>query len=625
MASAAEKLLLCAQFSTPNSAAAKTSSTPQFTFAPPSPPPPPLTPTKECGVARAPPPPPPPPPPFHSEKATSVANVQPPPPPPSALSVSLSASRPPPPPPPPPPPIGTSHAHPSVIAPSLPPPPPSTSSRHLPAYVPSPPPPPPPPHSSAPSAPPPPPPPLRSSAPNPLTPAPPPPPPAKGIGNGPPPSPAPPMNSAPGSKGRLSRTIKSNQKKLKPLHWLKLTRAVQGSLWAETQKSGEASKAPEIDMSELESLFAAAAPNPDRGGKSNASGSRAPKSEIVQLIDHRRAYNCEIMLSKVKIPLNELTGYVLALEDSALDIDQVENLIKFCPTKEEMELLKGYTGDKEKLGKCEHFFLELMKVPRIEAKLRVFAFKMQFRSQVSDLRKSLQTVNSAAEQIRNSGKLKRIMQTILSLGNALNQGTARGSAIGFRLDSLLKLTDTRAKNNKMTLMHYLCKVLADKLPELLDFSKDLTSLEPASKVQLKFLAEEMQAISKGLEKVMQELSSSENDGGISEYFCKTLKEFLRFAEAEVRSLASLYSGVGRNVDALILYFGEDPARCPFEQVCSTLLNFVRLFNKAHEENCKQLEIELKKAAENEKNNKVDASENKSRSLMQTPVQTSSVK
>lgn len=33
-----------------------------------------------------------------------------------------------------------------------------------------------------------------------------------------------------------------------------------------------------------------------------------------------------------------------------------------------------------------------------------------------------------------------------------------GSAIGFKLDSLLKLSDTRAKNNKMTLMHYLCKV-----------------------------------------------------------------------------------------------------------------------------------------------------------------------
>ncbi|MFS7956041.1 hypothetical protein Hanom_Chr07g00649881 [Helianthus anomalus] len=38
-------------------------------------------------------------------------------------------------------------------------------------------------------------------------------------------------------------------------------------------------------------------------------------------IDHRCAYNCEIMLSKVKIPLHELMDYVLAL-------DQVEKLIK---------------------------------------------------------------------------------------------------------------------------------------------------------------------------------------------------------------------------------------------------------------------------------------------------------
>lgn len=39
-------------------------------------------------------------------------------------------------------------------------------------------------------------------------------------------------------------------------------------------------------------------------------------------------------------------------------------------------------------------------------------------------------------------------------------------------------------------------------------------------IQLKFLAEEMQAISKGLEKVVQELSMSENDGAVSENFRK---------------------------------------------------------------------------------------------------------
>ncbi|KAK1436353.1 hypothetical protein QVD17_02132 [Tagetes erecta] len=546
--------------------------------APPAlPPPPPTISLKETPKIGPPPPPPPaiPPPP-----PPPVLNSVPPPPPP----LPGGGVPPPPPPlpgggiPPPPPPLpggGVPPPPPPLPGGGVPPPPPPLPGGGVP---------PPPPPLPGGGVPPPPPPLARGGVP-------PPPPPSRG-GNLPgAPAPPPPLGRGRG----LSLARNQNAKKLKPLHWLKFTRAVQGSLWAETSKTGEAVKTPEIDISELENLFSAANPNADKGAAKSKSASIANKPEKVQLIDHRRAYNCEIMLSKVKIPLHELMDYVLALDDSALDVDQVDNLIKFCPTKEEMELLKGYNGEKDKLGKCEQFFMELMKVPRTESKLRVFSFKLQFGSQVSDLRKSLNSVNSAVEQVRSSSKFKRVMQTILTLGNALNQGTARGSAVGFRLDSLLKLTDTRARNNRMTLMHYLCKVLVDKLPELLDFSKDLDSLEPASKVQLKYLAEEMQTISKGLEKVVQELSTAENDGPVSEKFRKALKEFLCSAEGEARALASLYSLVGKSVDALILYFGEDPARCPYEHVVSTLRNFVRMFNQAHEENCKQIEAEKKKA------------------------------
>ncbi|XP_019458327.1 PREDICTED: formin-like protein 18 isoform X2 [Lupinus angustifolius] len=533
---------------------------------PPPPPPPPLLPGASLSTVKdsfkGPPPPPPPP---VSSTGNTASSIPPPPPPPLSTNKLAASSGPP---PPPPPPRHSSTTPAPNLTSSAPPPPPPPSSKN--SAVPSPPIPPPP----SPTA---------SSQPH-----------------------APPVPGPPGvpfgAKGRglfranpkgPSQTKRSN---LKPYHWLKLTRAVHGSLWAETQKLDEACRAPEFDMSELESLFSAAAPNSDHGkeGNSNRRTSRQ-KVDKVQLIELRRAYNCEIMLTKVKIPLPDLMSAVLALDDSVLDVDQVENLIKFSPTKEEMEMLKGYTGEKENLGKCEQFFLEMMKVPRVENKLRVFSFKMQFCTQVKDLRRDLSIVNSASEEIRNSVKLKRIMQTILSLGNALNHGTARGSAIGFRLDSLLKLTDTRARNNKMTLMHYLCKVLAEKLPELLDFPKDLVHLEGSTKIQLKYLAEEMQAISKGLEKVVQELTASENDGPVSESFCQILKEFLSDAEAEVRSLAQLYANVGRNADALALYFGEDPARVPFEQVVSTLLNFVKMFIRAHDENCKQLEYEKKKA------------------------------
>uniref|UniRef100_A0A7N0TB57 Formin-like protein n=1 Tax=Kalanchoe fedtschenkoi TaxID=63787 RepID=A0A7N0TB57_KALFE len=321
---------------------------------------------------------------------------------------------------------------------------------------------------------------------------------------------------------------------------------MQGSLWDESQKQENQPRAPEIDISELESLFSAASISDGVGaGKGGRRGSNIHKPEKVQLVDLRRAYNCEIMLTKIKTPLPDMINAILALDSVALDIDQVENLIKFCPTKEEIELLKGYTGDKEMLGKCEQFFLELMKVPRVESKLRVFGFKIQFSSQVNDLKSNLNTIKEAAMEVKESAKLRQIMQTILTLGNALNQGTARGSAVGFKLDSLLKLSDTRARNNKMTLMHYLCKVLAEKLPDVLDFDKDLAHLDAASKIQLKSLAEEMQAVTKGLGKVEGELVASQNDGAISEGFQKVLKGFLLTAEAEVRLLTCLYAEVDR--------------------------------------------------------------------------------
>ncbi|KAL0371970.1 UNVERIFIED_CONTAM: Formin-like protein 14 [Sesamum calycinum] len=553
-------------------------------------------------------------------------------------------------------------------APAPPPPPPGRGS------APAPPPPPPGP-GSAPA--PPPPPPGRGSAPTA-----PPPPPGHGPGPAPPPLPGgkssnvpPPPSLGRGrglssgrGRGATGSSIPPKKAPLKPLHWVKVTRAMQGSLWADSQKQESQSRAPEIDISELESLFSVASTSDGaKGGGSR--GSKINKPEKVQLasdiisihlsidllmnlkivhflilcmgyekcistiildyekgpqithtaswsfhlienVDLRRAYNCEIMLTKIKIPLPDMINAILALDSSALDIDQVENLIKFCPTKEEMETLKmetrfmeeelaealdvRITMGQEMLGKCEQFFLELMKVPRVESKLRVFAFTITFTSQVEDLKLNLNTINDAAREVKESSKLRQIMQTILTLGNALNQGTARGSAVGFKLDSLLKLSDTRARNNKMTLMHYLCKILAEKMPELLDFSKDLVHLEPASKIQLKSLAEEMQAVSKGLEKVEQELTAAESDGAVSSGFRKVLKSFLDTAEAEVRSLITLYSEVGRNADSLSQYFGEDPARCPFEQVTQTLVVFMKMFNKAHDENEQQADAEKKK-------------------------------
>ena len=299
------------------------------------PPPPPLPPLKENSTigAGAFPPPPPPPPPL-KEKSTVGAGPPPPPPtPPLKENKTIGAGTLPP--PPPLPPLKENGTIGAGAFPPPPPPPPHLKENHAIGAGPHPPPPPPPPLHLGPTTGPivssrmplaPPLPPTMSTNSSRVPSAPPSVPYGKGTLNTStngdnklpgPPSPAPPLGSPSMPKGRLSRTISSRTsqtKKLKPLHWLKLTRAVQGSLWAEAQKSGEASKyvllskqfmlyhaliffkyytfpfvisshrAPEIDMSELENLFSAAVSNTDHGGKSSVRGSRGPKVEKVQLV-----------------------------------------------------------------------------------------------------------------------------------------------------------------------------------------------------------------------------------------------------------------------------------------------------------------------------------------------------
>ncbi|KAL8143948.1 hypothetical protein V2J09_016980 [Rumex salicifolius] len=555
----------------------------------PQPPPPPLPPGGKSQPSK----PQPPPPPLLPESRIQASTSQPPPPPlPPGGRGQPSA-----PPPPPPPPRGRDPPTPPppLIQGGITPPPPPQSRIPGPpgggpprsGGTPAPPIAPAPPRRAGPPAPP-----GGTGPPTPLE---------RGGGGGPPaPPPGEPKGSM-GGRGRLTRsaaitTVAAPGKQLlKPLHWSKVTRVAKGTLWDELQ--GRTQIEGEVDLSEIESLFSTI---PSKPAKKSGQKKVAPKSEVIHLVDLRRANNTEIMLTKVKMPLSDMMIAALALDESVLDADQVENLIKFCPTKEEMDLLKNYTGDMEKLGKCEQFFLELMKVPRVESKLTVFLFKIQFSTQAEDFRNSLTVVLSACDEVRNSSKLKEVMRLILLLGNTLNNGTARGGASGFKLDSLLKLNETRATNSRMTLMHYLGKVLAKSHPDILDFPQDFRSLEAASKIQLKSLAEEMQTITKGLEKAKVELAASAKDGHISATFCKTLKEFIGSAETEVASVLKMYAIAGRNADSLAAYFGEEPA------LAQTLLNFMKSFVKAQEDNIKEAELirkrAQKEAAEMEKSN-----------------------
>ncbi len=83
------------------------------------------------------------------------------------------------------------------------------------------------------------------------------------------------------------------------------------------------------------------------------------------------------------------------------------------------------------------------------------------------------------------------------MGNHLNGGTYRGQARGFRLETLLRLTDVKAVDRKTSLLHFVVKELKKTSPEVEFLGKELSLVIKASALHLDGTRESLDFVSKG--------------------------------------------------------------------------------------------------------------------------------
>lgn len=60
--------------------------------------------------------------------------------------------------------------------------------------------------------------------------------------------------------------------------------------------------------------------------------------------------------------------------------------------------------------------------------------------------------------IKESKNFHELLYLVLIAGNYLNTGNYAGDAAGFKLSSLIKLTETRANRTRINLMHFIVMV-----------------------------------------------------------------------------------------------------------------------------------------------------------------------
>ncbi|KAL0042664.1 hypothetical protein WJX79_007254 [Trebouxia sp. C0005] len=277
---------------------------------------------------------------------------------------------------------------------------------------------------------------------------PPPPPPPPGGAKGPPPPPPPggkgppaPPSKPGGAKLGVGAKTVYGAPKFRVLHWVKAPRG-SGTIWCDVPDPLPGLPQPYSDA--LEKLFGV------KPAVKPAAGLRGPKrlTEVVKVIDLARANNVSIMLTQfgaykggaLEVRHAVLTGSKLGLERLSL-------LLQIAPSDEEIKKLKAYVELPDKcvadLSTPEQFLHLIGQVPRLRSKTAALIFREQFASLVKDTSSALEVIGNAVRQVRQGPRLQAVIQGVLTVGNAVNVGTAYGNAQGVKLDSLLKLADVK--------------------------------------------------------------------------------------------------------------------------------------------------------------------------------------
>lgn len=86
----------------------------------------------------------------------------------------------------------------------------------------------------------------------------------------------------------------------------------------------------------------------------------------------------------------------------------------------------------------------------------------------------------------------KLLEAVLKTGNRMNVGTARGGAMAFKLDALLKLADVKGTDGKTTLLHFVVQEMTrSRAAEAADIAAglgaELTNVRKTATVDLDVL------------------------------------------------------------------------------------------------------------------------------------------
>ncbi|CAN6168634.1 unnamed protein product [Urochloa humidicola] len=368
---------------------------------------------------------------------------------------------------------------------------------------------------------------------------------------------------------------------LKPLHWDKL-RAISGrtTVWDQVNNSDSF----RVDEAAMESLFmnnTGGAGNSDQAARRGGAGKQESR-----LLDPKRLQNVAIMLKALNVTSDDVIR-ALMHGSSDLGSEFYETLAKMAPTKEEELKLKDYSGDISRLDPAERFLKDVLDVPFAFKRVDALLYRANFDTEVNYLKNSFGTLEAACADLRSSKLFLKLLDAVLKTGNRMNDGTNRGEARAFKLDTLLKLADIKSTDGNTTVLHFVVQEIIrsegfssdqtaavnpgstskeqfkkDGLKVVAGLSSELSNVKRAATLEMDTLIGSVSRLETDLEKVKLVMQMKETcpDQGSSEKFFEAMDAFLRRSQVEIESVKASGESALQRVKETTEYFHGDTTK-----------------------------------------------------------------
>uniref|UniRef100_A0A2K6GQJ6 Dishevelled associated activator of morphosis 1 n=1 Tax=Propithecus coquereli TaxID=379532 RepID=A0A2K6GQJ6_PROCO len=358
---------------------------------------------------------------------------------------------------------------------------------------------------------------------------------------------------------------------------------LEGTVWT---KIDDSKVFKILDLEDLERTFSAYQRQQKEADAIDDTLSSKLKVKELSVIDGRRAQNCNILLSRLKLSNDEIKRAILTMDEQEdLPKDMLEQLLKFVPEKSDIDLLEEHKHELDRMAKADRFLFEMSRINHYQQRLQSLYFKKKFAERVAEVKPKVEAIRSGSEEVFRSGALKQLLEVVLAFGNYMNKGQ-RGNAYGFKISSLNKIADTKSSIDKnITLLHYLITIVENKYSNVLNLNEELRDIPQAAKVNMTELDKEISTLRSGLKAVETELEYQKSQPPQpGDKFVSVVSQFITVASFSFSDVEDLLAEAKDLFTKAVKHFGEEAGKIQPDEFFGIFDQFLQAVSEAKQEN-----------------------------------------